>query len=286
MMQVARRLKKERMLQRVRELASEHRTIAIARLTKVRASQLSELRKKFRGFLVIKVVKNRIASMALKGLGKPNIEKLIEGLEGQVALIFTDLDPFELSIRLERSKIDLTAKAGDVATEDVVIPAGNTGIPPGPVLSDFKLAGVPTKIDMGSIWVTTDTLVVRKGGVITQKLSSLLSRIGIKPIKAGLSVSLAYSDGLILTGEELKLDLKEYEEKVLGAHRDAVSITIQAEYLTLETAPLIVAKAWREAISLSCEAGYTSPKTLSYVLCSAEAKAHSLYRMVSAEKGR
>ena len=54
-MQAASRLRKERMLQEVMELAGKHRTIAVANLKKVRASQLSELRKKFRGELTIKV---------------------------------------------------------------------------------------------------------------------------------------------------------------------------------------------------------------------------------------
>ena len=281
MMQAASRLRKERMLQEVMELASKHRTIAVASLKKVRASQLSELRKKFRGELTIKVFKNRIAAMGLKRLKKPNLDELAERLKDQVALIFTDLDPFELSIRLERSKIDLPAKAGDIATDDVVIPAGNTGIPPGPVLSDFKLLGIPTKIDMGNIMVTKDTTVVRKGEVISQKLASLLTRLGIKPIKAGLSIKLAYSDGMLFTEEELKVDLAEYEEKVSRAHRDAISLAVQAGYPAPEVLPMVVAKAHREAMSLACSCGYTSPETIVQVLCAAEAKARSLYRVLS-----
>jgi hypothetical protein len=34
-----------------------------------------------------------------------------------------------------------------------MIPSGDTGITPGPVLSEFKEANVPTKIDQGTIWV-------------------------------------------------------------------------------------------------------------------------------------
>ena len=219
--------------------------------------------------------------MGLKRLKKPNLDELAERLKDQVALIFTDLDPFELSIRLERSKIDLPAKAGDIATDDVVIPAGNTGIPPGPVLSDFKLLGIPTKIDMGNIMVTKDTTVVRKGEVISQKLASLLTRLGIKPIKAGLSIKLAYSDGMLFTEEELKVDLAEYEEKVSRAHRDAISLAVQAGYPAPEALPMVVAKAYREAMSLACSCGYTSPETIVQVLRAAEAKARSLYRVLS-----
>ena len=63
--------------------------------------------------------------------------------------MFTNINPFRLNLIFDKNKIFLPAKEGDIASGEIVINAGNTGINPGPVLSEFKEANVPTKIDPG-----------------------------------------------------------------------------------------------------------------------------------------
>jgi large subunit ribosomal protein L10 len=89
----------------------------------------------------------------------------------QTFILFTDLNPFKLALLLERGKVKTTAKSGDIAAMDVVIPAGNTGQPPGPVISQLNAVGLPTRIESGSVWISKDTLVVRKGEVINERLA-------------------------------------------------------------------------------------------------------------------
>ncbi|MEM3437023.1 MAG: 50S ribosomal protein L10, partial [Nitrososphaerales archaeon] len=191
------RLKKERIVQRIISLTKNYRTIAMSKLYKVRAAQLMELRKKFRKDMEIIVIKNKVASIAFKQTNLSNVEDFIKEIKGQTALIFTNMDPFKLYMLLEKNKVNLPARPGDIATEDIVIPAGNTGIAPGPILSEFKEAKIPTRIDSGSIWISKDTVVANKGDSISPKLASLLSKLGIKPVRAGLSVFTAWYDGLI-----------------------------------------------------------------------------------------
>ncbi|MCP8304552.1 MAG: 50S ribosomal protein L10 [archaeon] len=217
-----------------------------------------ELRKKFRNKMEILVVKNKIASMALKGEGLEISEKFTDKLKGQSALIFTDIDPFKLDMMFEKNRVNLQARPGDIATDDIMIPEGNTGIPPGPVLSEFKEAKVPTKIDAGSIWVSKDTVVVRKGEAISPKLASLLSRLGVKPIKAGLSAYVVWYDGSILYEKDIKLDLDEYRRQIKEVYLNANRIAIEASYPTRETLPFIISKFELEARSLAITAGYVS----------------------------
>ena len=99
----------------------------------------------------------------------------------------------------------MAAKGGDIAPNDLVIPAGNTGINPGPVLSEFKESKVPTKIDQGTIWVSKDTVVAKTGDSISQKLAALLSKLDIKPIEAGIAVNYAIAEGLEFKEKDLKI---------------------------------------------------------------------------------
>ncbi|MCP8323732.1 MAG: 50S ribosomal protein L10 [Candidatus Methylarchaceae archaeon HK02M2] len=250
------RVKKKRIMQEVATLVKKYKCIAISSLYKIRAAQLMELRKKFRNEMEILVVKNKIASIALE---KENLtKKFTEELKGQSALIFTDIDPFQLDIMFEKNRVNLQARPGDIATDDIMIPAGNTGIPPGPVLSEFKEAKVPAKIDSGSIWVLKDTVAIKKGEAISPKLASLLSRLGVKPIRAGLSLYASWYDGLMLYEKDIKLDLDEHRRKIQEAYHNVNTIAIAASYLTKETLPLIISKFEFEARTLAISASYMS----------------------------
>ena len=268
--------KKVENLHRVEELASEYDTIIVSKLFKVRAGQLMLLRKNFRNELVMLVAKNKIASLALKNAGVKNADQFISKLEGQNALIFTNMNPFKLYLALEKSKVNLPARAGDVATDDIIVPAGNTGIPPGPVLSEFKEANVATRIESGSIYVARDSVVARPGDVISPKLAGLLSRLNLKPIKAGLSIFMASSGGLLLLQKDISIDLNQYRSDVANAAAEAIGLAVEIGYVTPETLPRILIRAVRNADEVAKAAGFVTPDDAEIVLGFAEAQANAL----------
>ena len=190
--------KKRLMYDELQHLPKEYNVLALSRMTKVRATQLMMIRKKFRNDIKIKVIKNKVAIRAFEKVKDiVGLENLSKQLEGQCALIFTNINPFKLNLIFAKNKVFLPAKGGDIVTKEIVIPAGNTGITPGPVLSEFKAANVSTRIDQGTIWVSKDTLVAKPGDVISTQLASLLSKLNVKPIEAGISVNFAVAEGLI-----------------------------------------------------------------------------------------
>jgi large subunit ribosomal protein L10 len=268
--------KKAAVIDRVNELARKYPVLAVTSLSKVRATQLMAVRKALRGHAEVFVVKNKLAILGLKKAGIKNSEQLLSHLTGQNALIFSAYDPFKLFLTLDRNKVYLPARAGDVAPEDIMVPAGNTGLAAGPVLSEFREAGIQTKIEGGSIWVNKDSVAVKKGATISPKLSSLLSKLNIKPIKAGLAIALAYESGLIYAGELVAIDLEKYRQSLLEAFSSSRGLAIVIGYMTPETAPLIIGKAYREAVALAVEAGYITPETAPRILAMAEAEAAAL----------
>jgi large subunit ribosomal protein L10 len=250
--------KKVRMLAQLEELISRYNVIALAKIHKVRASQLMSLRKKLAGQARLLVAKNALAKKALQKL--KNSEQFVKLLEGQNLLIFTNMDPFKLNLLLEKNKVFLPARAGDVATDPIVVPAGNTGLPPGPVLSEFKECGIPTRIDAGSIWVTKDTVVRQRGEVISPKLASLLAKLGIKPIRAGISIYAAYVDDIVLMEEDLKINLEEYSKQIGELHSQALALAVEAGYPAKESLPLLIAKAVQQSYAVALSAGYPADK--------------------------
>ena len=265
--------KKKRLLyQELQELPGTYDVIALSKMSKVRATQLMTIRKKFRNEIKIRVINNRVAQRAFEKLSnRPGLDYLSKELEGQCALLFTHISPFKLNLIFDKNKVFLPAKGGDIATKDIIIPAGNTGISPGPVLSEFKEANVSTKIDQGTIWVGKDTVVVRSGSIISQKLASLMSKLNIKPIEAGISVSLAIADGLVLKENDLKINLAEYREDLTRSFHEAVSLAIETSYPTVETITRLLVRAYQNATALTTDSGYLSPDSVQFVLVRANA---------------
>jgi large subunit ribosomal protein L10 len=271
-------------VEKVAKLAKQYPVLAIANMSKVRGTELMSVRKGLRGKAEVFVVKNKLAQLGLKKAGIKNAEQLLSHLTGQNALIFTTYDPFKLFLTLDKSKVYLHARAGDIAPDNIMVPAGNTNLPAGPVLSEFREAGIQTKIESGSIYVNKDSVAVKKGAVVSPKLASLLSKLNIKPIKAGVSIALAYESGLIYAGDVVAIDLEKYRQSLMEAYSSSRGLAIVIGYVTKETAPEIIAKAYREAMSLAVEAGFMTPETTPRILAKAEAEAAALMAKAK-EKG-
>ena len=274
--------KKKRLLyQELQELPGTYDVIALSKMSKVRATQLMTIRKKFRNEIKIRVIKNRVAQRAFEKLNnRPGLDYLSKELEGQCALLFTNISPFKLNLIFDKNKVFLPAKGGDIATKDIIIPAGNTGISPGPVLSEFKEANVSTKIDQGTIWVGKDTVVVRSGSIISQKLASLMSKLNIKPIEAGISISLAIAEGLVLKENDLRINLAEYMEELTRSFHEAVSLAIETSYPTVETITHLLVRAYQNATALAIDSGYVSPDSVQFVLVRANANGQIIANQV------
>ncbi|MCX8204574.1 MAG: 50S ribosomal protein L10 [Candidatus Nezhaarchaeota archaeon] len=275
--------RKEAIIKELQELIQRHRVIALADITGLRASQFQKLRVKLRGVAVVKVAKNTLVRRAVLNMAKakPNIEKIVDLLSGGNAFVFTNESAFVLYKILERSKVTAKAKPGDKASRDVYIPAGNTGIPPGPILSVFKTLKVPTRIEEGAIHVAKDTLVLRKGDTIPREAADLLAKLGIEPIEVGLSIKAAYEDGVILTAKDLVLDIEAYRRQLAEAHSNALKLSIATYYPTVEVAPLILAKAHLEALSLGLRAAFPTREVVELMLKKAVAEASLLSSTLS-----
>jgi len=279
------RLMKRRTVEELKQLFKEYPTIGVADLYKVGASQLHEIRRKFRGIALLRVAKNTLVRMALKELGG-DLERLSKYFEGQNILIFSKEDPFKLAKMLDEAKVPSFARPGDIAPEDIVVPEGNTGLPPGPIISDFSDVGIPARISSGSIWINKTTVVAKKGDVISDRLASVLARLGIKPIKIGLNLKAIYSDGLIFPADVLRIDVEAFKSDLSKAWEEAFKLALTLEYMTVETLPVLLVKSYRTALALATAAGYISAETLPLLVQRALSEASLLSSLTSKAEER
>ena len=267
-------------VEEIKELLKGYKSIGIASLQKVRAAQLQELKKSLTGKVYMRVLKNTLTKLAIEKMETDDLKKLEEHLEGANLFLFTDLNPFKLALLLERGKVKTIAKSGDIAAMDVVIPEGSTGQPPGPIISQLNAVGLPTRIESGSVWVSKDTLVVRKGEPISERLAALLSKLGIKAVEAGLSMKAFLDEGLIITGDLLKIDVEATRKNIENSNSEAFALTLSIAYPTSENMTMLLQIAHKEAFALSLNASVPTKETIADLVRKAHTEMLSLNSVV------
>jgi large subunit ribosomal protein L10 len=267
---------KSGVVEEIKGILGEYKSIGIASLKKVRAAQLQELKKNLAGKVYMRVLKNTLTKIALDEMDNAELKNLEQYLEGSNLFLFTDLNPFKLALLLEKGKVKTTAKSGDIAAMDVVVPAGNTGQPPGPIISQLNGVGLPTRIESGSVWVSKDTLVVRKGEVINAPLAAVLSKLGIKAVEAGLSMRAVYDEGLMIVGDQLKLDVAGTRRSVEQGHCDAFALSLSIAYPSPDNITALLQTAHQKAFALALSAAVPTKETIADLLRKAHMEMLSL----------
>ena len=265
--------RKTEMYQQLMELPKKYKTISIIKMKKVRSTQILPLRKTLKGEVEFVCVKNNVVIKALETLEIPGMKELSLELKEQLIFIFTNMSPFKLNVLLGKNKVMMGARAGDIASIDIVVPAKNTGIAPGPMLTEFKDAKIPTKIDQGTIWIAKDTTPAKKGEAINEKLASILGKLDIKPVEAGISLYSAVEEGLKYTEEDMIVDVEKTRDAFAQFHQEAVSLSIEAGYITADNITQILTKAAQSARSVSVESGFMTDETKEQILQKADAQA-------------
>lgn len=271
-------------VEEIKELLTGYKYIGIASLHKVRAPQLQALKKNLADKVYMRVLKNSLIKFAIENLGKDDLKKLEDHLEGSNLFLFTNLNPFKLSILLERGKVKTTAKSGDIAAMDVTIPAGSTGQPPGPIISQLNAVGLPTRIESGSVWVSKDTLVVRKGEVISERLAAVLSKLGVKAVEAGLSMNAVLDEGLIIGGDLLRVDVETTRQNIEQSHNDAYILSITIAYPTTENISALLQTAHKKAFILALNAAVPAKEIIADLIRKANMQMLNLNSLVNKAK--
>lgn len=274
--------KKKRNLQDVKAQMKEYPVVGIIDMHKLPGRQLHDIRNKLRGEAVIRMVKKRIITRALSESDANNIKELAAYVHGEPALLLSKTDPFKLARKIEKSKSKAQAKPGDISPEDILIKAGPTPLPPGPVIGELQKIKLPAGVQGDKIHVMKDTVVVREGEEISADVASVLAKLGIEPMEIGLNVVAAWENCTTYPAEILFVPLSEYESQVKAAGSAAFNLSININLPTSETIPFLIARASQDAKSLAVTANIATPGTVGSILAKASAEAGALADKVKA----
>jgi large subunit ribosomal protein L10 len=274
-------------VEEVEELARllrEYKVVATFELRGLRANIIHEMRKLLRDKCIIKVSKKNLFLKACDLAGRPELKAMVEDVKAPIGFILSSISSFRLAMLLEKSRVPMFAKAGERADFDVWVSEMNTGLPPGPILSDFGKLKIPTRIEGGQVWIAKDTKVASKGDEISPLLASMLVKLGVKSVLRGLTISRAYEDGVILTEEHLRISLEDIANNLKAAYSLALSFASEVGYISHETIGPMVIKSLRNAMALAVALGYVSRETLAPLVIRAEREASLLSSFLESRK--
>ncbi len=271
---------KAKIASEIRELAEKYPVFLVLDLTGVPAKHIQMLRKKLNKIAIARVVKPRVALKALEALNLP-VKELEPHMTGQVMLIFTNLNVFEIADIVRNFVTRDYYGPGEVTDKEILIPEGNTGIPAGPMLSTFGRLKIPTKVQGNVIYVAKDTVVAKPGDKISPELASLLQKLGLALKEVRVKIKCGRDGELIIPGEKLVLNIPEYEGMLRNAAFDALKLAIELVIPEPPVLSLVFTRAHLQALVLATEAGYITNETAEHILKTAQLKALLLASEIS-----
>ena len=270
---------KKEEVKELKGIIGEYDVIGIVDLMNIPAKQLQEMRKSLNGKAVIRMSKKNLIDLAFEDCNaeKTNIVDLSEHMDGQVALVATEMNPFKLYKILEDSKTSAPAKPGT--------PEGDTGFEPGPFLGELQQVGIPAKIDKGKICVQKETVVVAAGEEVSKQVAATLSRMDINPMEVGIDLKAVYEEGSVYTSDLLAIDEEQTLADVQNAFRNAFNLSVNAAIPTDETISTIITLAYTRAINVGVEAAIMTSETSEPIIGLAQAKMLALASEVADAPG-
>ncbi len=225
------------------ELLKENKTVLVASIKNIPASQFQEISKKLRGKAIIKVPKRSLIERVFDSSNDEDIKKLKGKVDDSVAIIFSNLEPFDLALELIQNKSAIRAKAGQISPDNIEVPAGPTDLVPGPAISELGALGIPIMIDKGKISIKEAKVIAKLGEKISKSAVEIMNKLDIKPFKIGF-VPLAAFD---IKAKELYLEIKLDKEGTLKDLKEgfgkALAFAVAIGYASKDTISFLIRKA-------------------------------------------
>jgi large subunit ribosomal protein L10 len=260
-------------------MVSSH-VVAIVDLRGIPSAQLQQMRAGMRNNANVVMTRNTLVDIALTEAAKrrPGIEVLKEVVDGQCAVVTTNMNPFKLFRAMEATKSPAAAKTGDIAPEDIMVKAGETPFKPGPIVGELQKAGIPAGIEGGKVVFKKDKVLVEKGKPVPADIAKVLPRLEILPMTVGMDLRAAFEDGLLYRRDVLNVPVDYYSTMMATAARSAMALSMSIVYVTPQTIKPLMTKAYREAMAVSIEAAYPTKENIKFLLAKADAQMGVLAR--------
>eukprot|EP00759_Apiculatamorpha_spiralis_P001980 PhF_6_TR10677/c0_g1_i1/m.17256/K14815/MRT4; mRNA turnover protein 4 len=194
---------KDKLIDSIRSALTEYSNVYTFDYSNLRTKYLKELRLARQADSRMFLGNNRVMAVALgrneEESVAPNLWKITKYVKGNAGLFFTNLPKAEVKKFFHEDFVrDEFARTGNVAIQDVVLPAG--ALPaetfPHNMVEQLTRLGLPVKLDRGIIHIREDTQICKAGVALTPESSQLLKLFGIMMVQFQVRLTSHWSNGV------------------------------------------------------------------------------------------
>ncbi len=193
---------------------------------------------------------------------RPALKPLLDQVDDQTAILAAEGNPFSLSDELSKTRSPTPARGGEIASSDIVVPAGTTSFKPGPIVGELQHAGFPAAIEKGKVVLKKDTTIVAAGGTISREVAGLLTRMDIRPLEVGLALRALVDGDTFYPPDVLSVDLDARRADLARGMRGAIGVAVELGIVAPETIERFLLRAHRAALGVAVVAGVPVPESL------------------------
>ncbi|MFX1338105.1 MAG: 50S ribosomal protein L10 [Promethearchaeota archaeon] len=240
------------------DLFNKYKNVGVIEVGHIHDQQIQATRKMLRDKAIIRMSKKSLQTRAIeefqKESKKENLDELAKRIPGQSSLIFTNMDIFELKNIFLENEWMVPAKPNEITPVDIIVPAGDTGLPTGQVISELNMTlRLPTRIQNDTIWIREDTRTHKAGELVDVKQAAVLKKLGIRPIESLIKIHFAWCDGEIYPEDILYMDMGKFQQDIASCYFSAHKLAIELGVIDDETIEPLILKANKEALGVLFE---------------------------------
>ncbi len=266
--------KKAKKVEEILSKMKKYKSVALIELKNLPDVLLQKSRKKIREDG--EVISARRAVFERVFSADPKLKKFLEKINEPVSLILSNKSPFELAQFFNQNKKKMAAKVGQISPYEIIVPEGETELPPGPALSELKTAGLAVQIKAGKIAVSKDSVLAKKGEVITDKKAKALQMLGILPFEKGINIVYAYDGEYLYTPQVLAIDLNYVNNGIINSYNLGKNLSINAKYPVKSTIGVFITNAYMQGKNFSINGKIYSKETIGQLLNLAKTQGSAL----------
>lgn len=234
------------------DLFRNYKNVAVIEVAHINDMQFQTMRKILRGKAVFRMSRKSLQLRAIEQYKqeskKQKLDELANNIPGQSSLVFTNLDLLELKNIFHKYEWMVSAKPNEITPVDIWVPAGDTGLPTGQVISELNMIlRLPTRILNDTIHIREDTRTHEAGDLVTVKQAAVLKKLGIAPIESLIKIHIGWSEGEFIPAELLYVDIDQFKKDVAIAYKEALGILFKMPFYEEDMTHKYARKAVSEA---------------------------------------
>jgi len=253
--------RKQKYFSKLNKLLEDYHKVLIVGADNVGSHHMQSIRKSLRGKAVLLMGKNTMVRKAIRGIAEsnPKLQTLLPFIKGNVGLLFCKDDLSGVKKTVSELRVAAPAKVGAICPNDVVVPAGPTGMEPTQT-SFLQALNIPSKIVKGQVDILNDVRILQKGQKVGQSESSLLAKLSIKPFSYGLSILTVYDEGSIYDVAVLDMSDADIVAKFSAGVSKVAAVSLGLGYPTVAALPHVLLRGYKNLLSVALASEYSFPR--------------------------